>query len=177
MKQTALKADALVNIDPQFIQELATGVEDPDSIARRYNFTDDEWKELQDNEWLRREVENAIAERNKSGKTFTTKAKVMAEKLIDHVFQKSLDPNVPLKDKVASLVAIAKLGNLEPEKTQKVEAGPGFSITITVPQAKEEVVITKVEEKEEEPEDVILELPINEKEEDVEEIQDAEPRV
>ena len=160
----ALTAEEVYNVDPQFVQELATGVEEPWSIAHRYGYTEDEWKVLENNEWLQREVENAIAERNKSGKTFTTKAKVMAEKLIDHVFQKSLDPNVPLKDKVASLVAIAKLGNLEPEKTQKVEAGPGFSITITVPQTKEEVVITHVEEKEEEPEDVVLELPIKEKE-------------
>ncbi len=163
-KQSALTAEDLYSIDPQFIQELATGVEEPEDIAYRFGYTAEQWSVLKENEWLIREVNNAIAERNRSGKTFTTKSRVMADKLLDHVYQKALDPNVALKDKVTALATIAKLGDLEPEKTSKVEAGPGFSITITVPQTKEEVVIKQVEEAEETPKEVVLDLPFKEKE-------------
>lgn len=163
-KQSALTAEELYNIDPQFIQELATGVEEPADIAYRFGYTADQWAELKTNEWLNREVSNAIAERNRTGKTFTTKAKIMAEKLLDHIYQKALDPSAALKDKVTTLATIAKLGDLEPEKTSKVEAGPGFSITITVPQTKEEVVIKQVEKVEETPKEVVLDLPFKEKE-------------
>ena len=162
-QKSGLKADDLCNISAQFIQELATGVEDGKDIAYRYGFTDEQWKKLEQNEWLQREVAKAIADRKSSGKTFTTKAMVMADSLIEHVYQKALDPNVQLKDKVAALQAIAKLGNLEPEKKVQGEAGPGFSITISVPQTKEEVVITKVEEKESVPETVVVDLPFKEK--------------
>lgn len=161
-KHNALTAERVRGVPPAMIQDLATGVEEPIDIARRYGYTDQEWDELKDDKWLNREVNFAIAERSKSGKTFTTKAKLMSEMLLENVYECALGDNVPAKDKAAVLTVLAKLGNLEPEKKQQTEAGPGFSITITVPEYREEET-AKAEEVEKPQEDVVIDIPFKEK--------------
>lgn len=150
-------------VDPEFIQECATGVEDCASIARRYGYTDDEWAQLERDEWFNLEVERAIAERKKAGKVFTTKAAVMSEQLLENLFRESMKANIPVKDKATVLAILAKLGNLEPAKTQQEgPSGPGFSITIKVPEMKSEVVVEKVEEKKPDVEDIVVDIPLKE---------------
>ena len=161
-KHNALTAERLRSVPPAMIQDLATGVEEPIDIARRYGYTDAEWEELEKDKWLNREVDFAIAERAKSGKTFTTKAKMMSEMLLENVYECALGDNVPAKDKAAVLTVLAKLGNLEPEKKQQTETGPGFSITITVPEFREEET-AKAEAVEEAPQDVVIDIPFKEK--------------
>ena len=46
----------------------------------------------------------------------------------------------PVRDKAAALQLLTKIADLEPKKDASVKAGPGFSITINIPQ------VPKVEE-------------------------------
>jgi hypothetical protein len=154
-----LTAKSLLNLDPAFIQEVATGMEEPADIARRYGYTYAEWEKISSYQPFINEVNRLKAEFERSGQTFRLKAAVMAEKLLDDTFTSALQPDVPVKDKAVALQTLAKFADLEPKRDAQVSAGPGFSITITIPQAPVETIEAKpVEDTEAAPADAQLEL-------------------
>lgn len=132
---TSRLAKRLLEIGPDMIQELATGVEDGEVIARRYGYSKDEWEAISKVPEFRARVEHAIAERAKSGQTFRLKAALMAEKLMDDMFSSALGSEVPVKDKAAALQVLTRVGELEPRKDAGPAAtGPAFSISISLPE-------------------------------------------
>lgn len=164
-----LRASRLLNIDPEMVQEIATGLEDGAEIASRYGFSPAEWEQLASNQIFQRQVKAAIAEREKSGKNFRTKAAVMAEKLMDDMFRSALGVEVPVKDKAAALQVLTRVGELEPRREVDAAAsGPAFSISISVPQISvaEEAVSVKITKSAEDAEDAVVSLPFGEDEEE-----------
>jgi hypothetical protein len=120
------------NIDPKLIWECATGLEDTEIIAERYGFDPNEWLQIEQRPEVKAQIEKAKAELEKSGVTFQNKAKLMADNLLNDVFQSALSDTTPVKDKVAALQAVSKLAGWD-TGDRSVQAGPGFSITINLP--------------------------------------------
>lgn len=126
-------SERYASIDPQLILECATGLEDTEKIAERYGFDPDEWLQIEQRPEVAAAIEKAKIELEKSGVTFQNKAKLMADKLLNNVFQSSLSESTPVKDKVAALQAVSKLAGWD-TGDRTAQAGPGFSITINLPE-------------------------------------------
>ena len=156
----ALKAYQFRNIDPAFIQEVATGLEEPAQIADRYGYTPDQWEAISHHKGFINEVNRIRAEMEKSGQTFRLKAAVMADTLLDNTYQSALSPDVPVKDKAAALQVLAKFADLEPKRDSQASTGPAFSISINIPGGIPTVenVVVEAKAAEEKPEDANLSL-------------------
>jgi len=126
-------SERYASIDPKLILECATGLEDTEKIAARYGFDPDEWLKIEQRPEVAAAIEKAKVELEKSGVTFQNKAKLMADTLLNNVFQSSLSEDTPVKDKVAALQAVSKLAGWD-TGDRTAQAGPGFSITINLPE-------------------------------------------
>lgn len=122
------------HIDPRMIYDLATGMEDPDEVAKRYGFEGEEWEQLAQRPELVREVKQQAAELSKNGTTFKNKARLLTNSMLDDLYKAAMRDDVPVKDKAQALLAVTKLAGLDaPAAT--VAQGAGFSITINLPAA------------------------------------------
>ena len=138
----------LKKVTPEFVREVATGIEDGKDIAKRYGLSEDEWKVIEARPDFKAEVTKLRSEMERNGQTFRTKAHIMADKLMDDMFASAMGSDVAVKDKAAALQILTKVADLEPKATAQVQAGPGFSITINLPVApsKEEEHTEVIEE-------------------------------
>ncbi len=141
-------SERYTSIDPKLILECATGLEDTEKIAARYGFDPAEWLKIEQRPEVAAAIEKAKIELEKSGVTFQNKAKLMADTLLNNVFQSSLSDDTPVKDKVAALQAVSKLAGWDTGDRQ-AQAGPGFSITINLPEKTLQVATAAVETVEE----------------------------
>lgn len=137
---SSLTAEKFLDLDPTMIREIATGLEEPVDVAARYGFSKEEFKDLARMPEFRAEVSRIQSEMQRSGQTFKLMAGEMAHKLLEDMFQHSLGGETPVRDKAAALQLLTKIADLEPKKDAAVKAGPGFSITINIPQ------VPKIEE-------------------------------
>lgn len=141
-------SERYTSIDPKLILECATGLEDTEKIAARYGFDPAEWLKIEQRPEVAAAIEKAKIELEKSGVTFQNKAKLMADTLLNNVFQSSLSDDTPVKDKVAALQAVSKLAGWD-AGDRTAQAGPGFSITINLPEQTLQVATAAVETVEE----------------------------
>lgn len=142
------------NIDPRMIYDLASGVEEPDEIARRYGFEGEEWEQLAQRPELIRAVQQQAAELKKNGTTFRNKAKLLSDSMLNNLYQAAMRDDVPVKDKAAALLAVAKFAGVD-APAQQASQGAGFSITINLPASSPVVVEAKAKPKVIEAEDVL----------------------
>ena len=122
-----------LKIQPELVQEVATGLEDGLTIAQRYGFSEEEWRIIEARPDFQRAVSKVRAELEKSGQTFRMKAALMADKLMDNMYTHAMDSETPVRDKATALQLLTRVGELEPKASAQVNAGPGFSITINLP--------------------------------------------
>ncbi|WP_322152308.1 hypothetical protein [Paratractidigestivibacter sp.] len=120
------------NIDPRMIYDLASGVEEPDEVARRYGFEGDEWDKLAERPELIRAVKQQAAEQAKNGTTLKNKARLLSDSMLNNLYMASMRDDVPVKDKASALLAITKLAGLDTPSAGQAQ-GAGFSITINLP--------------------------------------------
>lgn len=120
----------ILNIDPKFVLELAAGLEDPDTIAPRYGYTQDKWDDLKTDEHFTKLVEAKRTELQKSGYTFRLKAALAAEDLLDDVYIGAKSIDATLSAKLEAFKYLTKLGGLEPKEDKQVAQGPAFTINI-----------------------------------------------
>lgn len=130
---TELNSKRYLKIQPELVQEVATGLEDGLTIAQRFGFSEEEWRVIEARPDFQMAVAKVRAELEKSGQTFRMKAALMANELMDNVYIHAMDSETPLKDKVTALQHLTRVGELEPKASAQVNAGPGFSITINLP--------------------------------------------
>lgn len=79
------------------------------------------------------EVDKVKSELYKSGKTFRLKASVMADQMLEKVYEDALHEDVGLSMRIDVLKVLAKLGDLEPKQNLNAAAqGSGFSININL---------------------------------------------
>lgn len=122
------------HIDPRMIYDLATGMEDPDEVAKRYGFEGEEWEQLAQRPEVVRAVKQQAAELSKNGTTFKNKARLLTNSMLDDLYKACMREDVPVKDKAQALLAVTKLAGLD-APAAAVAQGAGFSITINLPAA------------------------------------------
>ncbi len=120
------------NIDPRMIYDLASGVEEPDEVAKRYGFEGDEWDQLAERPELIRAVKQQAAEQAKNGTTLKNKARLLSDSMLNNLYTAAMREDVPVKDKASALLAVTKLAGLD-VPAQSQAQGAGFSITINLP--------------------------------------------
>lgn len=120
----------IFTLDPKFIFELASGIEEPAHVAKRYHYTEEAWQSLQQDESFRKVVEAKRTELQKSGYTFRLKAALAAEDLLDEVYLGAKSPDASLSAKLESFKYLTKIANLEPKEDKNAVSGPSFSIKI-----------------------------------------------
>ena len=138
-----VSAEQFLEIDPKFVLEVATGLEDITEIAPRYGLTEADVEALMVYKPFIIEVERLKSELYKSGKTFKLKASMMAEEVMDRVFRQALQEDIGITSRLDALRTLAKLADLEPKPSLNTQAaaGSGFSITINLGESKSVEVI------------------------------------
>lgn len=137
-------ARKFLDIDPKFVLEVATGLEELEEIAPRFGLSPAETKALHKYKPFWIEVDKVKSELYKSGQTFRLKAGVMAEQVLDEVFSDAIQTDANKNYRLEALRTLARLADLEPKQaTSAAQAGSGFSININLSGAKTEVIEVK----------------------------------
>ena len=145
-KLNAGRVAKYLDMDPNFILECATGLEELEEIAPRWGYSDEDIKFLATFKPFLIEVDKVKQELYKSGKTFRLKASVMADSILEKVFEDALHDDVGINTRIEVLKVFSKLGDLEPKQSANTTAqGSGFSININLNgvQAAPEVIEVK----------------------------------
>lgn len=122
----------ILRLPPEMITELAMGNSDPITIAKKYDYTLEDYMQIATYEWFHREVANRKSQLESEG--FTTKAKMasLAEDLLVDVYAAAkLSDSINAKLDVAKY--LSKIGGLEPQPGIQSVGGAGFSVTINFP--------------------------------------------
>ena len=124
-----------LKIPPTMITEIALGVELGVDIAFRYGLDTQDFRDLEQQDWFRRKVENERAELKAAGLTFRKKMAMRAEELLDQVFQQAYaSQDMALKLDIAKY--LTKIADLEPKTNAPPNIGSGFNITINMGEPK-----------------------------------------
>lgn len=121
------------DLPPEFVLEVALGVEDEYDVAERYGYSREQFDILNGLKPFQIAVKKTRADLDKNGDMFRAKAHIMAEKVMDSGFAKAIDNTTPLKEVTEFLKTLANLADLVPKTTLQA-AGPGFSINIVLPE-------------------------------------------
>lgn len=121
------------DLPPEFVLEVALGVEDEYDVAERYGYSREQFDILNGLKPFQIAVKKTRADLDKNGDMFRAKAHIMAEKVMDSGFAKAIDNTTPLKEVTEFLKTLASLADLAPKATLQA-AGSGFSINIVLPE-------------------------------------------
>ena len=135
MAITAKQVLDLLDKRPRIVQEVALGLEEGKEIAARYGISEADWAEIEASEAFQRELSGIRADMERTGKSFRVTAGVMSRELMKIIFSEATRADTDLKVKTEVLKTLARYADWEPKQTAQVEAGPGFSISISVPTA------------------------------------------
>lgn len=138
-----LSPSTYIDIDPRFVLEVATGLEDIAEIAPRYGYDQETAEALRHYKPFLIEVDRHKAELQRTGKTFKLKAGLMADEVMQKVFAQALSPDISLAARLDALKTLAKLADLEPKQATATAQGAGFSISINLGGTKQEVIEVK----------------------------------
>lgn len=138
-----LSPEVFIDIDPKFVLEVATGLEDIAEIAPRYGYDEETAEALRHYKPFLIEVDRHKAELYRSGKTFKLKAGMMADEVMSKVFAQAIHPDTGLSVRLDALKTLAKLADLEPKQATATAQGAGFSISINIGGSKPEVIEVK----------------------------------
>jgi hypothetical protein len=102
-------------------------------IIASEGLTQPEYDEIAKNPQFQQYVEAYKAELKDSGFSFSAKSRVLAEDLLPSAYHMARDPDVPAAVRAKILENLVDWGDLKPKNTSNAGAGPGFSITINIP--------------------------------------------
>jgi hypothetical protein len=121
---------APVDIPPELVLGIATGLEEPKDIAYRHGIVGAQWEALQKWKPFLDAVAKQRAELEANGFTFRLKAKLLTEDVFDEAYKIAKNNESTLMQKLEFIKLGAKLADMEPKQSAQVAAGPGFSISI-----------------------------------------------
>lgn len=134
----AAEAHVTLDVPPQLVWECAAGLEDPDAVAARFNFTGAKWERLKQWPPFIHAVQAQRAEFERSGMTFRLKAGLMAEEMMSEMFKQAISNDSSIMQKLSVFNSLVDVAGLKPDKKAvdpSVSNAPKFSITINIPQA------------------------------------------
>jgi hypothetical protein len=124
---------AAVDVPAELILQVATGLEDPADVARRFGFEGDRWASLAAWPPFQEQVAQKRLELQRTGVTFRMKCAFMAEDLITDVYRTAKQNDTTLLQKLETTKTLAKLADLEPKQDKQTQQGTGFQININIP--------------------------------------------
>lgn len=133
----APEAHVTLDVPPQLVWECAAGLEDPDSIAARFSFTDAKWERLKQWPPFIQAVQQQRAEFERNGMTFRLKAGLMAEEMMSQMFKQAIANDTSIMQKLSVFNSLVDVAGLKPDKKAEAASAPSapkFSITINIPQ-------------------------------------------
>lgn len=119
-----------VDVPPELVLAIATGLEDADDLAYRHGIVGERWRALKAWKPFQDAVAKQRAELEQNGFTFRLKAKLLTEDVFDEAYKIARSNDATLMQKLEFVKLGAKLADMEPKQTAAVAAGPGFSISI-----------------------------------------------
>jgi hypothetical protein len=134
----ATEAHVTLDVPPQLVWECAAGLEDPDSVAARFDFVGAKWERLKQWPPFIHAVQAQRAEFERNGMTFRLKAGLMAEEMMSQMFKQAIANDSSIMQKLSVFNSLVDVAGLKPDKKAvdtNVQAAPKFSITINIPQA------------------------------------------
>lgn len=82
------------------------------------------------------EIQQVLDVYRRDGSMIREKAKVLVEEWLDKVYPRMMDPELPTSALMEIGKTLIELGDLKPKKDLATQnTGPGFSITINIPQS------------------------------------------
>ena len=133
----AAEAHVTLDVPPQLVWECAAGLEDPDALAARFDFTGEKWERLKQWPPFIHAVQAQRAEFERNGMTFRLKAGLMAEEMMSQMFKQAIANDTSVMQKLSVFNSLVDVAGLKPDKKAvdpSAQAAPKFSITINIPQ-------------------------------------------
>lgn len=111
--------------------DIAFGFEQPEKVLRRYGFSQDDIQFLLASPAFQQQVDKCRSELTSSGMMFRAKNAMIADSLMQAIYQQASHPNTPLAMKLEAYRTFAKFGNLEPvPAAANAKSAGGVSINI-----------------------------------------------
>jgi hypothetical protein len=124
-------AKQAVDINPEMLLQIATGLEEPLDIAQRYGFNEEEFAALSNWPPWQAALEAKRTELQQTGVTLRIKSAFMAEDVLQRAYLAVCGHDATLPQKMDFIRLAAKLGDVEPKPNFNAAAqGNGFSISI-----------------------------------------------
>lgn len=126
--------DLYTPLPPTALYEVALDIEDVKTIAERHGIDHLVFETTLAQPQIRQRITQLKAELKSNGAIFRAQCAAVAEELLVEAYKKAVDPEAGFAVKMELLKYAAKLADLEPKQNQNIQAGPGFSVTINIPQ-------------------------------------------
>ena len=123
----------MLEVDPKFVLEVASGVRSPEEIAEDYGYSGPQWTQLKGFPPFVKAVDLKKIELTASGYTFRMKAAIGAEDLLAEVYKKATaNDGVSFHTQLEALKFMARAAGLETPPREEAEMGAKFSISINL---------------------------------------------
>jgi hypothetical protein len=102
-------------------------------VAASEGITQQEYFEIAKNPMFLRYVDSYSLELQENGFSFASKSRILAEDLLPTAYHMAKDPDVPAAVRMKAIENLVEWGDLKPKAAANTQSGPGFSITINIP--------------------------------------------
>ena len=102
-------------------------------VAASEGITLQEYSEIAKNPMFLRYVDIYSVEMQESGFSFSAKSRILAEDLLPTAYHMAKDADVPAAVRMKAIENLVEWGDLKPKASANPQSGPGFSITINIP--------------------------------------------
>jgi hypothetical protein len=92
-----------------------------------------DYQDIAKNPQFIRYVDGFTNDLKENGFSFAAKARVLAEDLLPHTYHMAKDTDTPAAVRMKAIENLVEWGDLKPKNNQTMQNGPGFSITISLP--------------------------------------------
>ena len=122
----------MLDVPPQMILSVASGIEDPTHIAERHGFDEEQWSALKVFEPFVKMVEAKKAELKASGYTFKLKCGLISEMMLDDLYTTAIAEGTSFSSKLEFTKFTSKAAGMDAPPKEEANTGAQFSITINL---------------------------------------------
>jgi hypothetical protein len=102
-------------------------------VAASEGLTIQQLLDIQRNPLFLKYVDAYTVELQESGFSFAAKSRILAEDLLPTAYHMAKDPDIPASVRIKAIENLVEWGDLKPKSNNPQQTGPGFSITINIP--------------------------------------------
>lgn len=129
---TDLMPMRMLDVEPKFVLEVASGVREPSEIAEDFGYSARQWEQLKEYPPFVRLVDDKKAELKASGYTFKMKSAFIAEELLEKLFEKAKEDDSSFHTVLQLATFTAKAAGLDQPPKTEAQMGSNFSISINL---------------------------------------------